>query len=47
MKSLGKHFLIELYECNTEIINSVEKVEEIMLEAVRVSGAEIIKPVFH
>ncbi|MBN1277064.1 MAG: adenosylmethionine decarboxylase, partial [Deltaproteobacteria bacterium] len=24
-----------------------EKVEEIMLEAVRVSGAEIIKPVFH
>lgn len=47
MKSLGYHALVELYDCCSEIINSVEKVEEILLESVRISGATIIKPVFH
>ena len=47
MKSLGQHLLVEMYECDVNIINNVEKIEEIMNESVRVSGATIIKSVFH
>ncbi|MBF0474304.1 MAG: S-adenosylmethionine decarboxylase proenzyme [Deltaproteobacteria bacterium] len=47
MKSLGKHLIIELYECDREIINDLEAVEHHITESVRVSGASIIKPYFH
>ncbi|MBF0509253.1 MAG: S-adenosylmethionine decarboxylase proenzyme [Deltaproteobacteria bacterium] len=47
MKSLGKHLIIELYECDREIINDLEAVEHHIMESVRVSGASIIKPYFH
>lgn len=47
MKALGDHLIIELYECDSTIINSVEQVEEYMVEAVRISGATILKSVFH
>jgi S-adenosylmethionine decarboxylase len=47
MKSLGRHLLVELYDCDPGRIADVHTVEEIMLESARRSGAEIIKPVFH
>jgi S-adenosylmethionine decarboxylase len=47
MKSLGYHVLAEFYDCCAEVINSVEKVEDALMESVRISGATIIKPVFH
>jgi S-adenosylmethionine decarboxylase len=47
MEALGKHVIAELYGCNSEILNNQELIEDIMLEAVELSGATIVKPVFH
>jgi len=47
MKSLGNHLIIELYDCEAELINDLHKVEGILMESVNISGAEIITPVFH
>lgn len=47
MKSLGNHFLTELFSCTIEIINNVEFVEEYMKIAATLSGATIVQSVFH
>jgi S-adenosylmethionine decarboxylase len=47
MNSLGRHVIAEFYGCNADIINNQELVENIMLEASEISGATIVKPVFH
>lgn len=47
MKSLGKHLIVELYDCDRVRINDVAQVERIMVEAVKLSKATIIQPVFH
>ena len=47
MKSLGKSWLIELFDCDSEIINDMDEMENILLESVKISGATIIKSVFH
>ncbi|MBN1697109.1 MAG: S-adenosylmethionine decarboxylase proenzyme [Spirochaetales bacterium] len=47
MKALGNHLLIELYNCDSGIINDLRRIQSVMLEAVRVAGATVIQPVFH
>ena len=47
MQALGRHTIVELYGCDTDLINDHEFVEELMLKAVELSGATIIRPVFH
>ena len=47
LKSLGNHFLTELFSCNIEIINNVELVEEYMKISAALSGATIVQSVFH
>jgi S-adenosylmethionine decarboxylase len=47
MVSLGKHWIIECYECNPEVINSPERLEEIFLEAAQKAGATIVGSHFH
>lgn len=47
MKSLGKHLIVELYDCDFDLINDVSHVEKILVEAVAISKATIVQPVFH
>lgn len=47
MKALGNHVIAEFYDCDLLIIQSQSYIEDIMIEAVHISGAEIVKPVFH
>ena len=47
MKALGKHLIVELYGCSFERTNDPVQVEEILIEAVKLSNATIVKPVFH
>ena len=47
MQALGKHVIAELYDCDKDIINDHEFIEEVMLRAVEVSGATVVRPVFH
>ncbi len=47
MNYLGNHLLVELYNCNTKVINNVSKMEELLLESVRISGATTLNSNFH
>ena len=47
MKALGKHIILELYDCDNELLNHKDTVGDIMLESVRVSGATLLHPYFH
>ena len=42
MYQLGTHILIELYDCDCEILNDPEGIEEIMKDAAVKSGATIV-----
>ena len=45
--ALGRHVLAEIYGCSFEILNNVQKVEQIMVNAELEAGAEIREVVFH
>ena len=47
MESLGRHLLLELYDCSSEVLNNVETVRTAMVEAARRAEATIIDVVFH
>ncbi len=47
INSLGQHLLVEYYECDKEILNSLDKIKKYMLEAAEASGATIVNDVFH
>ncbi len=47
MKALGRHFILECYGCDSEILNDVEAIERSMLEAAEEAKATILKSVFH
>ncbi|HHW42301.1 S-adenosylmethionine decarboxylase proenzyme [Desulfofundulus thermobenzoicus] len=47
MKHLGRHVLAEIYGCEFDILNDIEKVEEIMVNAALEAGAEVRECVFH
>jgi len=44
---LGRHVLAEIYDCSFDILNDVQKVEQIMVNAALEAGAEIREVVFH
>ena len=44
---LGRHYLIELYECHSGNLNDPTLIEEVLLEACKMSGATIINSTFH
>ncbi|MBP9884808.1 MAG: S-adenosylmethionine decarboxylase proenzyme [Leptospiraceae bacterium] len=44
---LGKHSIAEYYDCDREIINDQDLIEKLMIEAVEISGATLVKTVFH
>jgi len=43
----GKHYLIDLRECDPEIIKSVDPTREIVLRAAKECGATILDDYFH
>jgi len=47
MNALGRHILVEYYDCNLELLNDVEFVERIFVEAAEKAKATIVKSVFH
>lgn len=47
MNSLGRHILVELFECNPEILNDVTSIEKSMLMATREAGAMYFFYSFH
>lgn len=47
MKALGRHILLELHDCDSEILKDHVKIEAIMNEAALAAKATIVKSVFH
>lgn len=47
MDGLGRHILIEYYECDKNILNDVTIVKKLMDEAAKSAGAEIVNSTFH
>ncbi len=45
--SLGRHILIEMFDCNSDILNDVMAIENIMIGAATRASATIIQTVFH
>lgn len=47
MRMLGRHVLVEFYECNASILNDEKKIRTYMQEAATKSNATIVDSVFH
>ncbi len=47
MNSLGRHLLAEFHGCEANLLNSPGRIERLMNEAARLSGATIVQSVFH
>ncbi len=47
MNALGRHLLAEFHDCESGALNSPARVEELMNEAARLSGATVVRSVFH
>jgi S-adenosylmethionine decarboxylase proenzyme len=47
LKALGRHILAEFFECDREILNDVERVENYMKRSALECGATIVNSVFH
>ena len=47
MKALGRHILVELYDCERGILNNHKLVEQIMVDAAKECGAHVVQSVFH
>lgn len=47
MQALGRHILVEFYECNPELLNDVNYVEKAMVDGTKKAKATIIKSTFH
>lgn len=47
MQALGRHLLLELFDCDPEAINNLEFVKAAMIEAARRAQATIVDTVFH
>ena len=47
MKALGRHLLLDLYECDPVLLAQVDQVRSILREAVRAARATIVTDHFH
>lgn len=47
MKQLGRHILVEMYNCDQDIVKNHDLVEEHMIEAANKIGATVVESVFH
>lgn len=47
MKILGRHLIVELVDCDRAMLDDVAAMEQHLTEAARLSGATIVRSVFH
>jgi S-adenosylmethionine decarboxylase len=47
VQALGRHLLLELFDCDAEAINSLDTVKASMVEAAKRAQATIVEVVFH
>src|SRR5690349_11184558 len=47
MEALGRHILVECYNCSPDLMNDVVHIEKSMVEAAETAGATVINSTFH
>ena len=47
MNALGRHLLLELFDCDSDAINNLEAVKSALVEAAKRAQATIVDVVFH
>lgn len=47
METMGRHVISELWGCDVEVLNNMERIERIFVDAALKSGAEIREVAFH
>ncbi len=47
MKALGRHLLVEYYNCDPKILTSIGSIEDILVGAAKAAKAHIVDVVFH
>ena len=47
MKELGRHVLVELYDCDPQLLNDQDTISREMLRAAEICGATIVGDIFH
>lgn len=47
MNALGRHFLLELKDCDRNLLNDVASLKKILVEAAKECGAEVLGDSFH
>ncbi|MFH1434482.1 MAG: adenosylmethionine decarboxylase [Pseudomonadota bacterium] len=47
MKALGRHLLVDLYDCNGSLLDDVEYIREHMLKSALAANSTIINSTFH
>ena len=47
MNPLGRHLLAEFHDCESPALNDPARIEALMNEAARLSGATVVQSVFH
>lgn len=47
MQGLGRHVLTEVYGCDFDILNDLEKIREILVSAALSAGAQVLETAFH
>jgi len=47
LEQLGRHILVEYYNCDTEILKDHKKIEDMMVEAAKRAKATVVESVFH
>jgi S-adenosylmethionine decarboxylase proenzyme len=47
MHALGRHVILELYECDAEVLKDLGKVRDEMMEAARRAQTTIVTTIFH
>ena len=47
MDALGRHILLELKDCNREVLNNLDLIQDVMLSAAEEAGATILEKHFH
>lgn len=47
MKSLGRHLIMELYDCDRQVLDDIGRIDEILLEAAAAARATVVSKVGH
>ena len=47
MRALGRHVLAEMNDCDPDILNDHERIEDILIEGAKAAKATVIESVFH